>query len=136
MPIATVLDKKPTIDVKPLIESSTYRSYKAYVDAGFEKNVPRITFGAQYYREQDFLSRVDTKQGQPKRMIRKMIRQKIKGTEYLTFTEDWIAKDWVGRDIDGVTDRMEGIVYLPNVTPKIDEKGQRIGKDLNGRIAV
>ena len=38
MPIATVFDETPDLStVKPLIESSTYRSYKAYVDAGISR---------------------------------------------------------------------------------------------------
>ena len=133
MVIASVPDEKPK-EITPLIESSTYRSYKAYQDAGFENYIPRITFGSQYVRERDFLSKVDVKQGQPKRQITKMIRQRIKGEEYLTFTENWTGTDWVGRPIDPVTERIEGVIHLPKITPTIDEKGQRIGKDLNGSI--
>ena len=133
MPIATVLDEKATVAVKPLIESSTFRSYKAYVEAGFEKEIPRM-IGAQYERENKFLSAVQLDKGPLIRKITRMVRRKEAGKEYLTFTENWTATDWVGKPIDPVTDRMEGIVSLPNVTPLIDEKGQKIGKELNGAI--
>ena len=135
MPIAAVLDEKPTLDVKPLIESSTFRSYKAYVESGFEKETPH-TIQAQYERENKFLSAVQLEKGPLTRKITRMVRRKEAGKEYLTFTENWDATDWVGRPIDPVTDRMEGIAYLPNVTPLIDEKGQRIGKELNGAKTV
>lgn len=123
-----VLDETPK-DFKPPIESSTFRSYKAYKDAGFEKDIPRITFGTQYERENIFLSGV---KGEPERRITKMIRQKVKGEEYLTFTENWTGYDWAGRELEPVTDRIEGIVHLPKIKPEIDEKGQRIGRRLNG----
>jgi len=131
MPISTVLDEKPDLTtVKPLIESSTYRSYRAYVDAGFEKDVPR-SIETQYERENRFLSAIPS-DASPTRKITRMIRRKEGNTEYLTFTENWTGTDWVGREIDPVTDRIEGILQLPNVTPLIDEKGQKIGKQLNG----
>ena len=133
MPIATVLDEKPTLDVKPLIESSTFRSYKAYVDAGFEKEVPR-PIKSQYDRENLFLSAVQLEKGPLTRKITRMVRRKENGKEYLTFTENWTATDWVGRPVNPVTDRLEGVSLTPNVTPLIDEKGQKIGKELNGAI--
>jgi len=131
MPISTVLDEKPDLaTVKPLIESSTFRSYRAYVDAGFEKDVPR-SIEAQYERENRFLSAIQNESA-PTRRITRMIRRKEGNTEYLTFTENWTGTDWVGREIDPVTDRIEGVLQIPNVTPLIDEKGQKIGKQLNG----
>lgn len=133
MPIATVLDEKPNLsEVKPIIESSTHRSYRAYVEAGFEKDIPH-SVAAQYQRETKFLAAV-SKDTIPTRKITRMVRRKENGKEYFIFTENWYATDWVGRQIPPVTDRTEGIVQLPNVTPTIDEQGRRIGKDLNGSI--
>lgn len=133
MPI--VLDEQPDpTKVKPLIETSAYRSYKAYVDAGIpDIEIPRDV-SAPYKAQQDFFSKVDKSKGPIKRIIKRMLRRREKGIEYLTYTEDWEAKDWLDRDIEGVTDKLEGIVYLPNMKVAIDEKGQRIGKEPKGQI--
>lgn len=133
MSIASVLDEKPDLkEIKPLIETSTYRSHLAYLKAGFEKNIPR-SIVSQYARETEFLAAVanDTT---PTRRITRMVRRKEAGKEYLTYTENWTAVDWVGREISPVTDRLEGLLQLPKISPIIDEKGQKIGKDLNGSI--
>lgn len=133
MPIATVLDEKPKLtDSKPLIETSDFRSYRAYVEAGFEEYVPRAV-KAQYERENKFLAAMPI-EPTITRKITRMIRRKEGGKECLTFTEDWYGIDWAGRDVAPVTDRLEGILHLPRVTPVIDEKGQKIAKDLNGSI--
>lgn len=135
MPI--VYDDKPKLgDVKPLIETSAYRSYRSYIDAGIkDDDIKNRSVTAQYDRENDFLSKVSLEKGPIERKITKMIRQKQGNKEYLTFTENWEAKDWVGRRINPVTERLEGILEIPNMIPIIDEKGQRVGKDQNGDIS-
>jgi len=132
MPI--VLDEKPdSTQVKPLIETSAYRSYKAYSDAGVKDiEMPRPVI-APYQAQQKFFSQVDESKGPITRKITRMIRRREKGIEYLTYTEDWEAKDWLDRPIEGVTDKLEGMVLLPNITPVVDEKGQKIGRDVKGR---
>lgn len=133
MPIATILDEKTKLtDIKPLIETSVFRSYRAYVEAGFEENIPRAV-RSQYDREVKFLAAIPN-ESTPTRQITRMVRRKENGKQYITFTENWTGTDWVGREISPVTDRLEGVLQLPKVTPKIDEKGQKIGKDLNGSI--
>lgn len=129
-----VFDENPDpTSFKPLIESSTYRSYQEYVKAGLEKEVDR-SVEAQYEREYKiFLSAVNLEKGPLTRKITKMIRFKDKGSEYFTFTEDWRAFDWVGREI-AVTERIEGMLQMPRMETVIDEKGQRIGKRKNGVI--
>jgi hypothetical protein len=130
-----VLDDETPKDFKPLIESSTYRSYQEYVKAGLENDTDRSDrpVKEQYNREMKFLTAVKISDEKPlTRKITKMIRFKDKGQEYLTFTEDWRAFDWVGRQIDPVIERMEGILVSPRMDPVIDEKGQRIGKRKNG----
>ena len=136
MPI--VYDDKPKLgDVKPLIETSAYRSYRSYIDAGIkDEDIKNRSVTAQYERENKFLSAVSLEKGPIERKITKMIRQKQGNKEYLTFTENWEAKDWVGRRINPVTERLEGILEVPNMIPIIDEKGQRVGKDQNGDITT
>lgn len=134
MPI--IYDEDPKLsDIKPLIETSAYRSYCAYIDAGIKDNeITNRSVTAQYRREQDFLSQVNLEKGPIERRITRMIRRKEGGKEYLTFTENWEAKDWVGRRINPVTERLEGILEVPNMIPVIDEKGQKVGRDHNGDI--
>lgn len=129
--MSIILDEQPA-DFKPIIDSSTFRSYKAYVDVGFEKEVPRLQIGAQHDREMKFITEVDISKGPIKRTITRMIRIKRNGKEYFWFTENWYAKNWKNVDITNpVTDRIEGIVFLPDIQPAINEKGQKIGKKLN-----
>jgi hypothetical protein len=135
--MSIILDSEPPKDVKPLIENSTWRSYQEYVKIGIEeKDFVRADRPVmeQYKREMIFLTAVNLDKGPLTRKITKMIRQKINGQEYLTFTENWTASDWVGREIDPVTDRIEGILHYPKMDIVLDEKGQRIGRKRNGMI--
>lgn len=135
--MSIILDPETPKDVKPLIESSTWRSYQEYLKIGIEeKDFVRADrpVTEQYKREMDFLSKVNLDKGPLKRRITKMIRQKVDGQEYLTFTENWTAYDWVGREIDPVTDRLEGMLSYPKMDIVLDEKGQRIGRKRNGMI--
>ena len=132
--MSIVLDEKPKDDVKPLIESSNYRSYRAFVDAGFSKEIPR-SIEAPYRQEERFLSEVSLDKGPVTRKITKMIREKINGQEYLTFTENWTGFNWLGVEIENpITDKLEGILRIPKVVPVTDEKAQRIGKRRSGII--
>ena len=135
--MSIILDAEPPKDSKPLIESSTWRSYQEYVKIGIEeKDFVRADRPVveQYNREMKFLAGVNLDKGPLVRKITKMIRQKINGQEYLTFTENWTATDWVGREVDPITDRLEGILSFPKMDIVLDEKGQRIGRKRNGMI--
>jgi hypothetical protein len=131
MPITTILDEKPVSDFVPVIESSTYRSYKAFKDLKVPDDEIPHKIIAQYIREIQFLGAAH-KDVMPTRTITRMIRFKDKGKEYLRFTENWTAKDWKGADIDPVTDTLEGVLYLPNEQPVTDERGARIGTRITG----
>lgn len=135
--MSIILDSEPPKDTKPLIESSTWRSYQEYVKIGIEeKDFVRADRPVmeQYKRENKFLSAVNLDKGPLTRKITKMIRQKVNGQEYLTFTENWTAFDWVGREVDPVTDNLQGILHYPKMDIVLDEKGQRIGRQRNGMI--
>ena len=131
MPITTILDDKPVSEFKPVIESSTYRSYQEFKKVGVpDDEIPRAIM-SQYTREVKFLSAL-TKDEKPIRTIRRMVRFKDQNKEWLRFTEDWTGKNFLGGDINPVTDRIEGVFMPPNVQPLKDEKGQRIGIKVNG----
>jgi hypothetical protein len=135
--MSIILDAETPKDDKPLIESSMWRSYQEYVKIGIkEEDFLRVDRQVmeQYKREMIFLTGVNLDKGPLTRKITKMIRQKVNGQEYLTFTENWTAFDWVGRDVNPVTDRLEGILYYPKMDIVLDEKGQRIGRKRNGMI--
>jgi hypothetical protein len=135
MSIASVLDEQPTESFKPLIESSTYRSYQSYVNGRFPDDIPRA-IKTQYEREMTFLSQVDVSKGPIKRTITRMFRIKVGSTEYLYYEEDWNAKDWKNADITPVTARIEGIHKEIKTNPKIDERGVKIGTNLVGNTDV
>lgn len=136
--MSIILDPETPKDTKPLIESSTWRSYQEYVKIGIEeKDFVRADrpVTEQYKREMKFLAGVKVDEDHPlTRKITKMIRQKIDGQEYLTFTENWTASDWVGRTIDPITDTMEGVLHYPKMDIVLDEQGQRIGRQRNGMV--
>ena len=139
MPIAFFDEQPDKIEVKPLIETSCFRSYKAWEKEGKQvlKEMPReIT--TQLLRETRFFAAVDVNKGPIKRQITRMVRRKGEdGKEYLTYVERWDGVDWVGRKIKRpVTERIEGIVVKPNIAPMIDEKGQKIGKQLEDQKSI
>lgn len=132
--MSIILDEKPKEGIKPLIETCHYRSYRAFIDAGFENDIPR-TIEAPFKREETFFSEVSLDKGPIVRKITKMIRDKINGVEYLTFTENWTANNWLGVPIENpIIERMEGILKTPKTVPVTDEKAQRIGKRMGGVI--
>lgn len=118
---------------EPLIESSTYKSYKSYENAANEvedimDKIPHKII-AQYDREQEFLSMVDSSKGPIKRTILSMVRTRINGKEYLYYTENWEATDWKNAEVNPVVDRMEGIHQEVVLKPKVDERNRKIGSE-------
>ena len=139
MPIAFFDEEPDKIEVKPLIETSCYRSYQAWAKEGTKvlKELPReIT--TQLLRETRFFAAVDVNKAPIKRQITRMVRRKGEdGKEYLTYVERWDGVDWVGRKIKKpVTERIEGVIVKPNMQPLIDEKGQRVGKQLEDQKTI
>jgi hypothetical protein len=133
MPITTIYDEKPTVDFKPIIETSIYRSYRAFKDLGVtDDEIPHSIMGP-YMREVRFLTALG-KDEKVNRNIVRIVRYKEANdpTEYVRYVENWTGKDWVGADIDPVTERVEGIIQLPNKKVKLDERGARVGFDIEG----
>lgn len=118
---------------EPLIESSTHKSYKSYENAIPEvedimDEVPHKV-SAQYDREMEFISQVDTSKGPIKRTILSMVRVRVKGKEFLYYTENWEAKDWKNADINPVTAIIQGIHVQAILKPKVDERNRKIGSE-------
>lgn len=110
----------------PAIESSTYRSYKSYEDSEFLDRLPH-KISAQYDREMNFLTAVDESKGPIKRTILSMVRVRVKGKEYLYYTENWEATDWKNAEVNPVIERMEGIHQQVVTKPEVDERNRKIG---------
>ena len=79
---------------------------------------------------QQFLSKVDLRKGKLERTVRMIVRlrapdwnsEKHERKEFIYYTEDWTAKDWLGIPIDPFCDHMEG-KYLECLSkPKLDER--------------
>lgn len=121
------LDRKSVI---PKIDSSTTRAYNAYKDLGVDDAEIHRSITSQYKREQEFLTAADTDKGPIVRTIKKMIRRKHQGKEYLIVIEDWNALDWKNTAVNPVTDIMQGMVRLPNIKTLVDEKGNRTARDV------
>ncbi len=125
---------------EPLIQSSTYKSYQSYVNT--EKDVEDIMdkiphkIAAQYDREMEFLSMVDTSKGPIKRTILSMVRTRINGKEYLYYTENWEATDWKNAEVNPVVERMEGIHQEVITKPKVDERNRKIGAEYIRNVDV
>ena len=133
MPIAFFDEEPDKREITPLIETSCFRSYKAWEKEGKKvlKELPR-EISVQLLREAKFFAEVDTNKGPIKRQITRMVRRKVDGKEYFTYTERWDGVDWVGRKIRRpITERMEGIIIKPDIQPLIDERGQKTGKQLS-----
>ena len=139
MPIAFLDDAEEEtekIEVKPLIDTSCFRSYKAWEKEGkriFNK-MPR-EIQTQLLRETKFFQQMEGSKEPIKRQITRMIRRKgDDGKEYVIYTERWDGVDWLGRRIEKpVTERLEGIITKPDVISIINEKGQKTGKDVSQR---
>lgn len=124
-----------TQDIKPLIESSTYKSYKSYENTkdveDIMDNVPH-SIQAPYEREMIFQSQVDDSKGGVKRQIVTMVRIKVNGKEYLLWHENWYAKDWKNADIDPITETIQGVHKEVDIVPQIDERNRKIGSQYKG----
>ena len=79
--------------------------------------------------EKRFLSEADIRQGSILRVVTKIIRQKARDwssekgerKEFLTWYENWYAKNWLGVDIAPVTDHIEGVFEAATKNLQLDK---------------
>ena len=121
---------KPSVPKKPKIKLEySNRSYECYTKSGFADNIPRSITGPKARREQ-FLNKVDLRKGPLERTVRMIVRLKAPDynspkhplKEFVYYTEDWSAKDWLGIEIDPFSEHVEGMYTEAMTKPKLDER--------------
>jgi hypothetical protein len=121
---------KPDVPKKPEVKIEfNNRSYESYTKNGFADNIPRSITGPRA-RMQQFLNKVDLRKGPIERTVRLIVRlrapdyntPKHERKEFVYYTEDWNANDWLGIPIDPFSEHIEG-KYLECLTkPVLDER--------------
>ena len=79
---------------------------------------------------QQFLNKVDLRKGPIERTVRMIVRlkapdwntKKNERKEFIYYTEDWSAKDWLGIPIDPFSEHIEGKYTEVLMKPKLDER--------------
>jgi hypothetical protein len=109
----------PSQPEKPIMEYNN-KTFQSWTDLMEKYKIENITIphgvSAPEGRKRDFLSRVDLEQGPIERKVMTMVRFKAKNRddkepkEYLKYTEDWQAKDWMGRKLRN-SENEEGVYY-------------------------
>ena len=132
---------KPDVPKKPEVKIEyNDRSYQSYISSGFPDDIPRPVYGPRE-RMQQFLNKVDLRKGPLERTVRMIVRlrapdwssPKHERKEFVYYSEDWSAKDWLGIPIDPFSEHIEG-KYLEAISrPKLDERtGEHIANVLSG----
>jgi hypothetical protein len=110
-----ISSKKPDIPKKPeVVLDYNNRSYESYINNGFESDIPRSVSGP-HDRMKEWLNKVDLRKGPLERTVRMIVRlktpdlnlEKHERKEWVYYTEDWTAKDWLGIPIDPFGDHIE-----------------------------
>lgn len=136
-----VSSKKPDIPKKPeVVIEYNNRSLESFVNNGFADNIPRSIRGPRD-RMQQFLNKVDLRKGPLERTVRMMVRlrapdwnsEKHERREWIYYTEDWSAKDWLGVPIDPFCEHVEGMYTEVMMRPKLDERtGEHVDNVFDG----
>jgi hypothetical protein len=98
------------------------KTYQSYLDIGFdEDSIPR-SIKAPEQRKREFLSRVDLSKGGIDRKITLIRRIKAADKkEYITYSEDWYGKNWLGQKISPVRGNIEGVWMEQEKEPDIKQ---------------
>ena len=94
--------------------------------------ISRVLVRGPYDRMQKFLSQVDFRKGPIERTVRSIVRlrapdwnsstKKNERKEWIYYTEDWTANDWLGIPINPFGDHVEGSFTEVMMRPKLDER--------------
>lgn len=119
--------KSNTIPVKPESEVQkpklvyNNKTYQSYLDIGFDEYYIPRSIKAPEQRKREFLSRVDPSKGIARKIT---LIQRIRGAdkkEYITYSEDWYGKNWLGQKISPVRENIEGIWMEQEKEPDIKQ---------------
>src|SRR6476619_6670024 len=123
---------KPDIPKKPEVKIEyNNRSYESWIKNGFPDNIPRPISGP-HDRLQKFLAKVDLRKGPIERTVTTIVRlkapdwnsstKKHERKEFIYYTEDWTANDWLGIPINPFSEHIEGKYTEVITKPKLDER--------------
>jgi uncharacterized membrane-anchored protein YjiN (DUF445 family) len=126
---------------KPKLEYND-KTYQSYVDNGFDWMLDDIHKVKRVHNfKEDFLNRVSLEKGPIRFKVNSFMRLKAVDyssknntrKEFLTWSVDWLAKDFMGDDIteEQVLEHIEG-VYQEQLKKTITERGQITGHERTG----
>jgi hypothetical protein len=116
------------------------RSYQSYISTGFPDIIPQMVRGPRN-RKINFLAAVDLRKGEIERTVTTMWRlraidwdtPKRERKEYIYYEETWNAKNWLGVDINPITDHFEGKYSEVVTRPVFDTRtGDHIDNEFAG----
>lgn len=120
------------------------KTYQSYLDNGFEADIPEKVERVHNFTE-DYLNRVDLSKGPIRYKVNSFMRLKaidyssknLARKEFMTYSVDWLAKDWKGDDIrtKQVLEHIEG-VYQEQLKEKVTDKGQVIAYERVGERPI
>jgi hypothetical protein len=119
-------------------------TYQSYIKNGFENDIPPKIEWIHKYKE-DFLNRVSLEKGPIQFKYNSFMRQRVidynskkhERKEFLTWSVDWLAKDFLGDQIvdSAVMEHIEG-EYMEQLKKTVTEKGQIVGYERIGERKV
>lgn len=120
------------------------KTYQSYLENGFEEHIPDKLKWVHDFHE-DYLNRVDLSKGPIRFRINSFMRLKAidyssknqARKEFMTYSADWLAKDWKGDDIRQrqVLEHIEGI-YQEQLKEKVTDRGQITGYERIGERPI
>jgi hypothetical protein len=134
---------KPDVPKKPEVKIEyNNRSIESFTKNGFADIIPRSVYGPRD-RMQQFLNKVDLLKGPIERTVRMIVRlrapdwnsstKKNERKEFVYYTEDWNANDWLGIPIDPFSEHIEGKYTEVLTKPVLDERsGEHIDNAFAG----
>jgi uncharacterized membrane-anchored protein YjiN (DUF445 family) len=126
---------------KPKLEYND-KTYQSYVDNGFDHTLEDLHKVKRVHNfKEDFLNRASLEKGPIRFRVNSFMRLKDidyssknnARKEFMTYSVDWLAKDFMGDDINDqqVLGHIEG-VYQEQLKKTITERGQIVGYERKG----
>lgn len=141
--IVSSIKPQETEKQKPKLEYND-KTYQSYIENGFEQHIPEKIKRVHDFKT-DFLNRVDLSKAPITFRYNNFVRlkaidyssKKHERKEFMTWSVDWLAKDWKGDAIRNraVMEHIEG-VYQEQLKERITKEGQFVGYERVGEQTV
>ncbi|SRR5580765_920461 len=112
---------------KPVFEYND-KTYKSYIKEGLGEDIPKEDNNRH---ERRFIAQVSDK-FPIERRVTTMVRERIldpetnKLREVLTYMEDWLGKNWMGKTLPPVRSHWEGVWKKQNLEPVTDDESHNV----------